>query len=299
MRRTASPSGPLPDGRFGEWWARDPGVPLPLPWLVRFRRIYLRTTAEPHLVPAHDHDDLEVILVRSGRWQGAINGQALSIPTGGVLVVAPGDRHEDRCREAVALIGLSFELLPGPSQGRSASPLRVGAPLAARRLPMAPALHAAGERLAQATVDGGAWATHLQDAIAQEMVVRLLALLPTTAIAEVAAQRVAATEFGRSLAACFARQPSGQPIATIARALEVSERTLQQRCRALLGASPGELQRRHRLALAWAQLVAGSRVIDVAEGLGFANPFHFSTVFRRRYGFPPSHLLRNQEGRPS
>jgi len=143
IRRTGSPSGPLPDGRFGEWWARDPGVPLPLPWLVRFRRIYLRTTAEPHVVPAHDHDDLELILVCCGRWQGAINGLTLSVPAGGALVVARGDRHEDRCREAVALIGFSFELLPGPGQGRSASPLRAGAPLAARRLPTAAALHAA------------------------------------------------------------------------------------------------------------------------------------------------------------
>ncbi|MDA3959193.1 MAG: helix-turn-helix transcriptional regulator [Planctomycetota bacterium] len=287
----APPShGPLPDGRFGRWWARNPGVPLPLPWAVRFRRIYLRTEPEPHRVLAHRHLELELLLIRSGRWEGRIDGCDLAVPSGGALLVAPGDRHEDRCLRPVGLIGIMLELLPGPRPGWSASPLAPDAALADRALPEATALHQAGERLEAATLNGGNWTTHLQDAICHELVVRLLHALPPTAIAVEAGERVAAAELGHGLAACFERDPGGLSIPALAHEMGLSERVLQQRCRQLLGATPAQLQRRHRLALARELLLGGHQVQTVADQLGFANPFHFSTAFKRHFGYPPSRL---------
>jgi len=36
----------------------------------------------------------------------------------------------------------------------------------------------------------------------------------------------------------------------------------------------------------------GQRVKEVSEALGFANPYHFSRVYRRHFGHPPSIRLR-------
>jgi AraC-like DNA-binding protein len=36
-------------------------------------------------------------------------------------------------------------------------------------------------------------------------------------------------------------------------------------------------------------LGGGLSVSEAATHLGFANPFHFSAVFRRVHGWPPSH----------
>lgn len=286
------PQDPRPDGRFGCWWARHPGAHLPLPFAVRFRRLYLRARPEPQVVPPHVHDDLELLLVRQGVWCGRVDGEELRLEAGGALLVAPGDRHEDRSLQPVALIGVSLDLLPGPRPGRSASPLRPGAPVACRLLPTAADLHAVADRLLEATRQEGAWATHLQDAVAHELLVHLLMALPESALNAEVGARKAAAGFASTLAQVFARHPGGLPVPGLARVLGLGERVLQQRCRRLLGAGPAELQRRHRLALAREMLCAGHGVSEVADRLGFANPFHFSTLYRRVFGRPPSRDLR-------
>jgi len=280
-------------------WPRNPGAPLSLPWSVRFRRLHVRHQAEPQVVPPHRHDDLEVLLPTSGDWTGAVNGVALTVPAGGALLVAPGDRHEDRCHRPVALLGIALELLPGPRPGRSASPLAVDAEVADRRLAQAEVLHLTARRLEAATAGAGSWAVLRQDAIAQELLVEVLALLPLAALAPALGQRVAVAGFAADLATVLAAHPTGIPVPALAKALGLAERTLQQRCRDLLGATPLTLIRRHQLELARELLATGASVQAVAAHLGFANPFHFSTVYKRVVGHPPSRTVRKSEGQRS
>ena len=42
----------------------------------------------------------------------------------------------------------------------------------------------------------------------------------------------------------------------------------------------------------------GLRVKEVSEKLGFANPYHFSAVFRRTRGEPPTAVRRSSIVRP-
>lgn len=56
-----------------------------------------------------------------------------------------------------------------------------------------------------------------------------------------------------------------------------------------LGVTPGEFVRRERVLRAWHDLHAGGLgVAEAAARWGFPDPFHFSRVFRRVMGFPPS-----------
>lgn len=285
------------DGRFGATWPRNPGAALSLPFTVRFRRLHLRVVPEPQVVRRHRHDELELLLPSAGSWRGAVNGKALEVPAGGALLVAPGDIHEDRCLEPLALHGIELELLPGPKPGISASPLAADAPVACRRLAAAPTLHAIAARLTEATRLGGRWTTVRQDALTHELLVELLALLPPAALAPAVSERIAADGFGTELAAILAANPRGIAVGALAAALGLSERGLQQRCRTLLGETPLALISRQRMALAQALLATGSTVTAVAEHLGFANPFHFSTAYKRAYGHPPSRMVRESEGR--
>ncbi len=287
------------DGRFGAMFPRNPGAPLPLPWSVRFRRLYVRSTPEPQVVPAHRHDDLELLLPTSGTWRGAVNGEGVEVSAGGALMVAPGDRHEDRCHHPIALLGVSLELLPGPRPGHSASPLDPACPVADRTLAQSPALHALVGQLEQVTNTGGPWCAMRQDALAQELLVAVLAALPGTALAPVLRERLAASGFAASVASELATYPAGLTVPALAKALGLAERTLQQRCRELLGTTPLALLRRHQLELARELLATGATVQAVAAHLGFANPFHFSTVYKRVFGHPPSATVRKSEGRRS
>lgn len=62
---------------------------------------------------------------------------------------------------------------------------------------------------------------------------------------------------------------------------------LRQALRRRTGLSPQRLLRSARLALAAQRLGEGARVAEAAAAAGFADPFHFSRVFRRAYGVPP------------
>lgn len=56
-----------------------------------------------------------------------------------------------------------------------------------------------------------------------------------------------------------------------------------------LGTTPGAFVRRERVLRAWHDLHAGGLgVTEAAARWGFPDPFHFSRVFRREMGFPPS-----------
>ncbi len=56
-----------------------------------------------------------------------------------------------------------------------------------------------------------------------------------------------------------------------------------------LGTTPGAFVRRERVLRAWHDLHAGGlSVAETAQRWGFTDPFHFSRVFRKEMGFPPS-----------
>lgn len=56
-----------------------------------------------------------------------------------------------------------------------------------------------------------------------------------------------------------------------------------------LGTTPGDFVRRERILRAWHDLHArGLSVAEAAARWGFSDPFHFSRVFRKEMGFPPS-----------
>lgn len=58
-----------------------------------------------------------------------------------------------------------------------------------------------------------------------------------------------------------------------------------------LGTTPGEVVQRERCRIAFTLLQAnGVSVAAAATAAGYEDPFHFSRVFRKHYGMPPSHV---------
>jgi AraC-like DNA-binding protein len=81
--------------------------------------------------------------------------------------------------------------------------------------------------------------------------------------------------------------------AELATKLHVSLRTLERGLAMVLECTPSQLILAVRMREARRLLVSGDhRVADVAERLGFANPFHFSRRFKSFYHVPPSELRR-------
>ncbi len=86
-------------------------------------------------------------------------------------------------------------------------------------------------------------------------------------------------------------------IADLARRTHLSERQFRNVFQALNGISPKRFLNELRLQAAMELLRLGIyQVAEVAAHVGFACPFYFSRVFHRRYGVPPSGIVRNDAG---
>jgi len=90
------------------------------------------------------------------------------------------------------------------------------------------------------------------------------------------------------------KQPTPPPTnAELGRLCGWSEDHFIRKFRRILGLTPAEYSREHRLALAAEWLTGTNRTLeDIAEATGFTDRFHFSRVFRTRFGMPPAKYRR-------
>lgn len=86
------------------------------------------------------------------------------------------------------------------------------------------------------------------------------------------------------------RQPSHDwNLSNMASICSMSISSLRLAFMKVLGKSPGQVRNSLRLAHAFEILRRGDRsVSEVADNLGFCDPFHFSKAFKKEYGFNPS-----------
>jgi AraC-like DNA-binding protein len=269
---------------------RTPGEPEAPPFQVVFERLHRVRRKASHWVDSHVHHQAEFMLPTSGRYRARVAGSLLEVPAGGIVLIAPGDSHADQCSGPVGFYSILVHIVPGPAPGRSRGLLAPDAPAEARTLASAPEVHAVAERLLADGPAATAGATRVQDALATELLWRVLARLPRSALAPDLLPAVERADFAAACAAACARHLRLRPTAgVLARELAMAERTLTTRCRQVLGEAPMHVFRRQQMHYARSLLASGGMSVSaVASHLGFANPFHFSTVFKRIIGLPPS-----------
>ncbi len=260
------------------------------PFRVVFERLHRVVRKPSHWCGPHLHRHVEVMLPIHGSYRALVNRTRIEVPCGGAVLIAPGDTHEDLCDRPVGFMSAALRLLPGPEPGMSRPLLDRTAGAAVRAVERAAEVHAVAQRLFEDGPARDACAARVQDALAATLLWRLLARLPRSALAADLLPRVERDDFAAAFAAACARHLRGRPgAAELARELGLAERTLTARCRAHLGASPLKLFRKRQMDYAKSLLGGGLSVSAAASHLGFANPFHFSAVFRRVHGWPPSH----------
>ena len=97
----------------------------------------------------------------------------------------------------------------------------------------------------------------------------------------------AATRLGQQ---CLDRTP----IPDIAREAGVSYESFRKRFREQIGTSPQEYRLRHRMEAATKLLCEGWAAHEVADHLGYSDPFTFSKAFKRHMGLSPSDICHSK-----
>lgn len=256
------------------------------PFRVRYLDLHLRTLSGPYSTAPHLHPHYEVILVEAGDYRCLVNGHPVRVRDRGVVLLVPGDQHEECGVEWVRYQGLSFACLPGPTPERSWNIL---ADPAVRRLADGlDGLYACTARLAGLGAAADAWTPVLQDTVAEEFVWRLVRQLPVAALHPELQEATRSAGFAGELRRLFAAHPGGLGVAEMAAALGMPVRTLTARCQAQLGASPAKLHTHYRMERARELVMsADGSLAGIAATLGFADQFHFSKVYKRVHGIAP------------
>lgn len=228
----------------------------------------------------HRHSDHEIIFVEKGRYRGRLNEVELDLPAGGLVLVKPGDWHEDEVSTGVRYHALWFRLARGqlvrPSSDARGQIVPHGRTICIQEL----------QQLI-ASAEHGASAARL-DAVLAPLLWRVADTLPPTSLAAPFIPQPAG--LATDLALIFSRTESRKlSVTELAQILGVSPRSLERRCRDELGHGPARAYTQWRMARA-AQLLLGTDwpVRAVSDALGFANPFHFSRAFVRHHGQPPA-----------
>jgi AraC-like DNA-binding protein len=90
---------------------------------------------------------------------------------------------------------------------------------------------------------------------------------------------------------------AGHSLASVGRHVGMSPYHFARVFRELTGTPPHQYLLKVRLARATEQLRAGSSVTDACFASGFANPSHFTRLFHRHFGVPPSLFKSEARGR--
>ena len=279
-------------GKFFESVARPPMAQPALPYRVEFGHVHVVDSRDSHhAVNPHQHLNYEIILAVRDVYHCTVNQVELAAPPGGVIVISPGDWHRDTCLNPVFFYALALRVQPGPSADRSANLLRDDLPAGHKLLATTDGtLHALVERMRDEGRRGDPFTVPLLDSLAQEFAWRLLRQLPREHLDHRILGGMDLHGFGSQLLALCDRHVA-QNLSPTAMAAELGlpERTLTQRCQMAFGTSPAKMFVRYRMERARLLLVQTDLSVKaIAEYLGFENPYHFSTVYKRVHGVPPT-----------
>ena len=239
--------------------------------------------------PRHQHTNYELILVDRGPYRCELNGVDLTLAKGQVLVIKPGDWHQDHLRQGQRHFVLHFRIPDLQSVGLF-------------RSDTAPALQIARgdhdrdalfmRELRRETELDAAYAPAIQDSLLEALFWRVVRDLPSKGLSETVRRLPHREALREQITTVLHGHLKGNPtVRTIASEVRMSPRHLTNLCRRHFGESPARLLLKLKLRHAEDLLrFRGMRVKEVSEQLGFANPFHFSRVFRRFQGRAPSRL---------
>jgi AraC-like DNA-binding protein/mannose-6-phosphate isomerase-like protein (cupin superfamily) len=256
-----------------------------------FTQFLLNRVAQSFVFSLHQHAEFEILLIIRGPYRCRVNGRQLDLKTNSVLVVQPGDWHEDQCEPPLKYVGLNFHLQGSAGEGGEIRFFRAGIPAekqhtslkSAEYLPLL-------EKIALEADQHDAVSVQIQDAVMEELFWRLARAFPASSLAEWLLPQAAEKDFLVRLRRCFAQNiHHSASVESMAAELGIGERTLGLRCAELLHTSPAKAFLRFKIERA-RHLLRRTEMPVKAIGyhLGFSSPYHFSRAYKQIYHHAPT-----------
>jgi len=248
----------------------------------------------------HVHAAYELIVSDGQPYACFLNGEHLTMPAGQLLVVQPGDTHQGILSCGQKLFVVTFLIEFDPPGEVSPVLFRKEASLAARILDPAAIPHAPElcGVLREASRDESPRSGFVLGGIFSALFWTLLPAWPEALLDPVFFRETVQETFRDNLFRLFrAHVCDGIRVAALAAAMGMTPRSFERKCREVLHMPPGaaflDFKLRHL-----EKLVARSELSmkEIAARYGFENQFHFSRLFKRRFGESPTEYRRRHRG---
>jgi AraC-like DNA-binding protein len=264
---------------------------LPELLLPRFQALDSRDCNSLLGISKHQHENYEIIFTEQGNYACHLNGERIAMAAYSVLLIKPGDWHEDILSPGLRYLALRLQVdYIGVPEARKGILIRESAAgqrwFRAKKREFHPLLQA----LQRESESGDRFSPHLHDAIAAQLLWNALRHLPESILSPELLHATQQSRFSSRINRFFEDHYSGAcDVAEMARWMGMSERLLHLRCKLHLGISPAKAFTEFRLERAHLLVRESNLSIkDISARLGFANPYHFSKVYRRIYKKSPS-----------
>lgn len=243
----------------------------------------------------HTHfKDFELIIPVEGRYDCALDDVEIHCGTGQFLLIQPGQVHQDHFRTGIRFLAFHFQLL---NPEKSVYIDKIFSPAVTPKDQVMP-LRDRGfaDRVIELLFASGR--EGLPFPVSEGIFLSLFRLVTGAFPPESVLQSTDGDERNhrmlRQIMEVFtAHLLSGTlPPGTIERRLGVSSRTWHRISHELLGAAPRTAFERFRISSIHTFMLKHPElsVKEIAGRFNFADPFYFSRVFRRHFGYPPSAL---------
>lgn len=206
---------------------------------------------------SHAHDHFQILWGLDGRLELEVEGRSAVVPTGGGLVIAPGQRHDFEAR------GVSRCLVLDTADASWLARQRIAPPPAA--------MDALAHYLATSLAHGLAVADHAGPWL----------IAQTWGTAEAARRARRAVDWGALTDWVRARLAGPLTAADLAARACLSESQFRARCQETLGCGPMQWVRQLRLQQARALRVSGLGVAEAARRSGYESASALTAALRR------------------
>ena len=237
-----------------------------------------------HCAP-HRHTGPELMFSVRGNYDCTLNDRELSVPPGYGIFIQPGDIHCDHCGAESRFVALVFRVLD-PIGNPCSDFFRPGALMEQRLFcfDRSPEIREIFDLAVRRRCGGNAFLRQTAASLAAALIWNIFFLLKER-LSDAMVGALNDNYFrSRVSELFFAHIDRSLSVREAAEALGMSRRSLEYKFKTLFGKPPSKVFTAWKIRQAVRLLQAGMSSKAVAEELGFANPFHFSRVFKEHTG---------------
>jgi len=255
-----------------------------------FRRIGINKVKKTYDYYLHRHDNYEVIMVESGDYSCRINDIEINVAAGEILILKPGDTHQDLCSPGLVYFHFCFDL-------QSIDTAVVNAKLFTDGITVTRQIFKdGGGRLAGlaakicATLKKGKIIDiYIGHSMMSELFWRLVRIIPNDLLEKKFISNEHKESFTAQLYDFLERNISRSlTVDDIARELNICDRSLTEFCRKFLKDSPAHIVLKYKIDRA-AMMLQHTHMTakEISFSLGFCNQYYFSRCFKRIINLSP------------